>query len=1027
MSKEIAVAGREFYHTDEAGCVKPRGRVCAFAQSFHTRDIVPTARNNIQALINNAIAWANITKGSIAYFDTENDEFNTALEEIVPGSLTKLLPWYEAPTDVVATYGGFGVYILFPNYNALKGNFMPDVVQQYLMTRVKENGAGLVLSEWFHFMQSLDTPSKRSFSFHGDGTIVSQGSDETKGLFTISPFAFDDFIDLSKPSVTLYQRNILEDDMSYMVPFNFDVKHTFGSLFNTTNYNALFAEITSLQPDITELTDSTGFTTKSSVFYYADNNPDTTIINTTTSTAPPVLNPDIKFKVAEISEDSSCGPLKRTLVGQHANLFELEDNDIYLIKRPESRDNYNIQVRYEDLFSPKRFDDFFKNITIPIRECGTPLSEPVGDYKLVWGYKENCRSSRNFANTDNASSFVRIDDYDFSGEGTPEIPVVVELGGEACSQNVMWIQVNEAGTLSYDLTASSDCQDDDTSVYCVGNSQINNRTDADWATVYLASGVNLYPRQHNTSISSLSYGDSVTLTPIIDPSFGIAGRSTVKTGVGQGYVINFNPASDVKVFILLAYSKDESISLLDDRIRAKFLLGTTPEPDPKIEEFTVLFINRIPFVDIVGTNPDTQPFPDRKAVRLLLRSGAAVTHGQSDPLITHVNDLNVSLSINPQYEFLANPVYTIIPSDSPIGINVNSATTASIASFSMPIGGGSATVYIDGEVIAKTTTTPPPRYTYSLVFKNFSATTRFSFKDTVIEPDPTKTYVVNYQGQVGTGSTKGRSSCSADYMTYQVLDTLGVIDNTREYRDDSHLPFLSITDHTFSESTATHKSCDAPDIKTDTFEASTFKYCTDNDASFNISDGISVSYGRSCNSSVNPLPIRIDIPDIPDGGETVYIRIDGLPVATTPPPPTTAPPTTQPPPKPPCDDIIYVQCEQTLDCSPTSRLCRASLSTSTNTLKFVTCCGDLTEATIISRVYTKVRESLGENSSTVGLNTETMRTYLEGHYANQCPAIPTEAFVECQQQESNNNCVDQIGVRTIDAVTCYDPTYNPLP
>ena len=284
------------------------------------------------------------------------------------------------------------------------------------------------------------------------------------------------------------------------------------------------------------------------------------------------VSPDIKFKVAEISEDSSCGPMKRTLVGQHANLFELEGNDIYLIKRPNSRSNYKIKVRYEDLMSPKRFDDFYKSITVPIRECGTPLSEPLGDYSTGWYYQPGtvCRHLDGAVNS--LANTLPTEYYNVFGEGTVDTPFVVELGGRDCDQNLVWVQVNKAGNLSFEMTASTDCQDDDPSVYCEPNGQFN-KNDCDFGTLHLISGVNIYPQQHSDSIGSLSsstfnFPFGYTLKPILDE--GVAGRSVVRTG-SEPFVINFDPESNVKVFILVGYSKDASISLLDDKITTKLL------------------------------------------------------------------------------------------------------------------------------------------------------------------------------------------------------------------------------------------------------------------------------------------------------------------------------------------------------------------------------------------------------------------------------------------------------------------------
>ena len=255
----------------------------------------------------------------------------------------------------------------------------------------------------------------------------------------------------------------------------------------------------------------------------------------------------------------------------------------------------------------------------------------------------------------------------------------------------------------------------------------------------------------------------------------------------------------------------------------------------------------------------------------------------------------------------------------------------------------------------------------------------------------------------------------------------GSLDPTREYRDDeeagSNFPYVSVTDSTFAEpATNSHVSCATADIITGTYNSNPFKYCQDNDKTFDIEGGIAVSYGRVCQNSTNPFPIRISIPDIPDGGDVTYIRIDGLPVATTPPPPTTAPPPTTEPPPPPCDDLIIVQCGQSLHCDPDGDNCVEDLSQSTNILNYVTCCPDFTQDSIISRVYAERIGPVGSKP------VSELKTALENYYSSSCPATPTQAFGFCDSQHTNGSCSPQAFIRTIDAVKCYDSSsMNPLP
>jgi len=1023
MSKDIAVAGKQFFYHD-GSCVKPRGRVCALSQALDARDISPTSDSKFRfrMFMKNIIAWTNIRKGSkVGYFDTEDEEFNTNIEALLTGfTITKLPAWYEpegSSTVNNSTYDDVDLYLLFPSYNAKKGTHMPDGLQEFIINQVKNNSVGLVTCEWFHYLQSINNDDKRSFSFHGDGTILGQDRDATKGLFTISPFAFEDFAILANPVRTYFKADFIEDDIHSHLPTRWFQTHTTGQARLTPGYPAERTRITSLQPEVTVAVGEVGFSEVNYRFFVIDREEDEVVTTSTTTAAP--VSPDIKFKVAEISQEKSCGPMKRTLVGQHANLFELEGDDLYLIKRPNSRSNYKIKVKYEDLMSPKRFDDFYKAITVPIRECGTPLSEPLGDYSTGWYYQPGttCRHL-----DESLASTLPTEYYNVFGEGTVETPFVVELGGRDCDQNLVWVQVNQAGNLSFEMTASTDCQDNDPNVYCEPNGQFN-KANCDFGTLHLISGVNIYPKQHSSSVAGLSsstfnFPFGSTVKPIIDE--GVAGRSVVRTG-SEPFVINFDPESNVKVFILVGYVKDASISLLDDKITTKLLLGTTSPPDPVLEEFTALVINRVPQMDLAGHNRD------RKIMTFKMRAGNEVSDGNSDPLTSHINDLDIGLSITLGYRLVEDPLYTIIPSNSPITVTKNATDNkkAAINPFTMPTGGGSATIYIDGEVEEIPTTTPPPIFTYSLVFKNFAATTKFVYKDVVINPGEQKT--VSFSARAGEGSTKDQNSCNADFLTYQVVNLDGSLDQSREYRDadsGSNFPYVSVTDSTFAEPiTNSNVSCSTADILTGTYNSNPFKYCQDNDKAFNITDGISVSYGRSCSSFVDPFPIRISIPDIPDGGGVTYIRIDGLPVATTPPPPTTSPPTTAPPPPPPCDDLIIVQCVQSLDCDPDGDNCVEDLSNSTNTLNYVTCCPDFTYSDIITRVY---EETIGEP---VGSKTVSeMETDLENHFSSSCPAIPTQAFGFCEGQNDNGSCSTQIFIRTVDAVKCHDSSsMNPLP
>ena len=168
---------------------------------------------------------------------------------------------------------------------------MPDLVQHRLMEEVQVWSKGLVICEWFHYMQSIDSPNKRSFSFHGDGTLSSQAeADDTKGLFTLSPFDFDDFIDIEKPDDTIWSQGSSNDSMDYGLHNFFSYSNRAGSGYYTAGYNGIFSEIYRITDD-------------SQVFRYIDPNEILTTTSTTTTTVAPVDDADIRFQVATIREE----------------------------------------------------------------------------------------------------------------------------------------------------------------------------------------------------------------------------------------------------------------------------------------------------------------------------------------------------------------------------------------------------------------------------------------------------------------------------------------------------------------------------------------------------------------------------------------------------------------------------------------------------------------------------------------------------------------------------------------------------
>ncbi len=1008
MSKNIGVAGKQFYYVDGQGCKKPRGRVCAFSKALH---IVDFNRRYMIRLIKNAILWSNMDKGNkLFYFDTENESFNSKIESLCSGigfTVTKILPWYvQDPSfdDHTTEANKASVYLLFPSYNPRGGSFMPDLVQHRLMEEVQVWSKGLVICEWFHYMQSINSPNKRSFSFHADGTLSSQTEvDYTNGLFTLSPFDFDDFIDIEKPDDTIWSQGSSNDSMDYGLHNFFSYSNRAGSGYYTAGYNGIFSEIYRITDD-------------SQVFRYIDPNEILTTTSTTTTTVAPINDADIRFRVATIREGEATGPYLKTLEGQHANLFELRDNEIFLIKSPDGPATYNLKIKYSDFFKEKRFPDFYKPIKLSVDDCSAPITLP---YRVFQGESRDRRSTYGFYSDCTglwdrpAGIYNPLDSsWSVSGEGTPESPFVAKLSATHCQNPSLWMQINEPGQLTWSLKSSTESLSN-TDNYCAGDITLTTQN-SDFASLHVVSG-EILPSSHSKVIKDYGkdafenpntiYNNQWSVESIVE---GVAGSGIVRSGADTK-LLNFSKNSgSFNVYVVLSFSKDDKISYLDDEVEATLILGTTPAPVPEDANFDIIIINRVEGTVLSGSTNN--------------RSERLITAPEGD-IVTGKTQQNISISISDNTMELVNPLqYTFIPANTLSITTVGLGLSATINDFIMPAGGGSCIIYIDGQLTPKPTTTQPPRATFKIIFKNVAHATTFSYKDLTILPYDSSLnnlYEYTYTGVVGTGSTKDQGDCTgSNFMTYSPHS------DDFEYKE-SHVPILSVTDDQFASpagSTNDYISCQQIDIGTEIINTLQYFHCDNNDEIFDMGeDGISVRYGQaSCggSSSLNPLPINIGLPDIVEGGKTIYVRLDGSPVAKPPPPtipPTTATTTTEEP----CDDLILVLCEQTLVCQISDLECVPNLSQSSNTIKFDTCCADLSEDDIIRRVYREVL--LQEPGST---DTVLLKQAIDNHYAqNGCPSTPNEAFVDCS--EISGSCSTVTAIRTLAAVSCYDASSNP--
>ena len=93
---------------------------------------------------------------------------------------------------------------------------MSDFNQETILYEVEVDGAGLLITEWFHLLQSI--PTKRSFSLT---------TDENKGLISASPFSLqNNFVVFTDADEIKYSSIVEDDSMSFAIPETFTLSNS---------------------------------------------------------------------------------------------------------------------------------------------------------------------------------------------------------------------------------------------------------------------------------------------------------------------------------------------------------------------------------------------------------------------------------------------------------------------------------------------------------------------------------------------------------------------------------------------------------------------------------------------------------------------------------------------------------------------------------------------------------------------------------------------------------------------------------
>lgn len=878
------------------------GRVAALTKAVNKEDLSETNRNFFIRFFLNSCWWAirNYTQTrKVGIFLNDNTDFDNRIrsifEEIDTINVEMLDPWHDQSSSTVPIQD---LYILIPSYNAFDGIRMSDAKQQNLLYNIGNLGAGMLLGEWFHLLQSI--PSKRSFSFIGT---------DNEGLISASPFNVSrDFLVFTDIDEMTYSKTVNDDSMSFGISPSFYLKNTVID----TPFAGHLTQIASVKENAT-------------IYWTTDIASSDPVATTTTTTTQQPSFEEIRLKVFEIETVESCGPLRLFLDGKDKDFFLLEGNEVFLTKYITSPTDLQVSVYAELYYGEERFTyknngqtiisppRVIRDLSIKVIDCESPISKPLDGSRPAYSfrYNENVVTSAwgNYVKTGIINPF---DEWYFSGKGSLESPVFAWLGGKHSDVNTLWMQVNQGGTITATLTASNEYR------------QLNPYALLDAARLFVVTNnpSNEYvPSQHTSDIfETFSNPEEIEIAHNININSINAVRgtdsSTFSFNVETPNAID--PVTEEKIrgniYLVLCYRKDLFRSENDDRIYLSTYFGTPTTTLPPEYEYTIFIVNTIPDTEVyyADTNNITNGFKIKGTTidGPLIRTIRIQTVGSN-----RIFDGNITV------EDTATEITTDIRTINDFSKYID------ITLSSMPTAGGFATITISGQTLTTTTTTlaPVPRYNVTVEILD-------GLNNVYLYPDPVTSYKQTQSGTAG--------SIIIFYFNWATEEGY-------EYRPD-----VAIAEGSGPGSTnPSYQYLDRPTITWIQYQSSTnpaivkLPSPTPNDVGPNE---IYVRRGfwnnNWWNIDSNTYGTIIVPVLVPVGGGKVELILGGDPPdATTTPPPTTAPP-------PECDNSIYVICQQVLSCVESGDGCLPQGSPNSYQQIILSTCCNLTEEEQLSIV-----------------------------------------------------------------------------
>ncbi len=940
-----------------AGIQYGNGRVAAITKAVNKEDLHASNKDYFIRFFLNSCWWAirNFTgTRKVAIFKNDNEEFDDLIKDLFSNISTinveMIDPWFDNEETTVPSAD---LYILIPSYSAFDGVKMSDQKQTSLLNQIDGGGAGLLLGEWFHLLQSI--PSKRSFSFTGS---------DTDGLIAASPFFISqDYLVFTDIEQMVYNRELVDDSMSFGISPSFYLRNTIID----TPFSGHVTQIASIKE-------------KAVIYWSTDvSSAEVTTSTTTTTTPAPIQYEEIRLKVFDVELVESCGPLKLDLDGPDKDFFILENNEIFLTRYLTEPQDLSVNVIASDYFDGRGKPNVIQTLELRAVDCESPISKPIDGTNPAYSFRTQGSTMTSiwgdYIKTGVISPFG---EWYFSGKGNTDNPVVTWLGGKHADLNTIWMQVNRGGTITATLTASNEYRYSNPS-HLADSSKL--------FVVVNDSGNNITPYQHEEDIfNNFTDNDEVTLAHNLtfDGINAIRGTdsATFSFNVPNPEAVDPTTGDQIygDIFLVLAYKKDVFRSENDDKIYANIYFGTPTTTRAPDNEYVVFLVNNLPNTDLFRGGAETNAFKFTGSVD----DGNFIETIRIDVVGEH-RIFDGDLVVTDTAEEITTDIRSISSQSKYIDISLTE----------MPVGGGSATVYINGATVTTPAPPPPeppaPRYNVTVEINDM-------LDNVYMHPDPAE--ITSYR-QTSSGEENDiiyfyfRWHCEEGYEFRPDTAATGSNPGSANYTYKDRPTITAIVYQSTSSPAMVKLPAPTPDDNE--IPPHDEIYVTRNFRNHN-----SNNWGQDNNllGSI-VVPVRV-----PWGGGRVTLRMAGEgPDATT----------TQPPPPPapePCDNSIYVICQQVLSCVEDGDGCSPEPSPDSYQQFVLSTCCEISESVKLDLVRDK--------------NSAATNATLEDMYSGQCNPTNFTLIGSCLPKDQNGNCQETIHNQIIDVISC-GSSENPLP